>query len=418
MQFNGSAYNFRQLYLNFILDDQPAGSFNRTLTDNFQFNVSVFSRNNLEIKNHTFVMELNDPTLDSFVLFDYASYMYNDSAGPPEVQHVEFDLSEEKQKPHPEVTILFAMAGSITGISLLLVYWHGGALIIRRKVELIMKIMHRLIVKPISDWIDRRSHLRSLRRRIPRALEATEYSYRYDSSAQPSYSRLLGDTRSQYIFGVLSEWAHTSLFKKGITGVYWLQGSENSWRSALAQKLAKGCEGKELLATFFFSSRDPNRNNPQYLALAIAHDLNRQQPDGRPGWFRLEEETVESQFKMLVVGTFLNWRTRLYDGFRFPLRIMMASSTLIILDGLDECGSDSEQERVLSLVLSAMEKKLPVRFLICSRPTEHLRQQFDKPDLHRYTRILSLDNDANTPLANRNIKAVTPRAADESSSMV
>ncbi|KAF9260171.1 hypothetical protein L218DRAFT_824343, partial [Marasmius fiardii PR-910] len=184
---------------------------------------------------------------------------------------------------------------------------------------------------------------------------------------------------------------------------YWLQGSDNIWRSAVAQKLAKECEGKELLATFFFSSTDSNRSNPRYLALAIAHGMLAnfgtrngviQAVQDSPNILD-PEASVESQFKTLVIGAFSNWRNKLYETFRFSLHLMAASSTLIIFDSLDECGSNNEQEQVLSLVLSAMEKQLPFRFLICSRPTDHLQQQFDKPNLHRYTKILSLDSNSN-----------------------
>ncbi|KAF9260168.1 hypothetical protein L218DRAFT_947086 [Marasmius fiardii PR-910] len=214
------------LYLNFLLDSQPAESFNRTpdqLTDSFQYNVSVFSRDNLENKAHTFIIALNDPLNDSFVLFDYASYVYDD------------DTVKAKFKAS---LVGYIFVGLASGMGFLMFIWY-------------------------------------LKSRLLDALKATEYSYRFNSPAQPSYLELLGDTRSQYIYGVLSDWAHTRLPKKGSAGagIYWLQGSESSWRSAVAQKLAKECEEKELLSTFFFSTEDPNRNTPRYLTLAIAHEM-------------------------------------------------------------------------------------------------------------------------------------------------
>ncbi|KAF9260173.1 hypothetical protein L218DRAFT_622057 [Marasmius fiardii PR-910] len=242
---------------------------------------------------------------------------------------------------------------------------------------------------------------------IRNVLEEIEYSYRYNSHSQPSYDKLLGDTRSHYVLGVLSGWAHASRLKKGAVGVYWLQGSDSVWRSAIAQRLAKSCEGKELLATFFFSSKDRNRNKFKYLVLAIAHEMmitNCGTRDtiiravhAKPDIFRA---SVETQFETLVTGAFLNWRKKLHNAF-FPLHVVTASSTLIILDGLDECSSARAQTRVLSLVLSAMENKLPVRFLICSRPTVHLQKAFHDPNLRQYTKIVSLDSDSDTPLAIR-----------------
>ncbi|KAF9260159.1 hypothetical protein L218DRAFT_1079536 [Marasmius fiardii PR-910] len=412
----GTSYIVWPLYLNFILDGHPAGSFNRTpdqLTDTFQYNVSVFSRKNLENKAHTFIMELDDPTLDSFVLFDYASYVYeNGVEGENNVAPVTPVKSEVNSQVFNHSGLIGGVVSGVVGgiVSLFLLYW----------------------AKPIIEvgaeelgWTALRRR-RDLKKKVSDALKATEYSYRYNSSAQPSYLKLFGDTRSQYVYGVLSDWAHTRITKKGVTGVYWLQGSDCVWRSALAQKLAKECEGKELLATFFFSTKDPNRNHPRFLALAIVHEMLTTGCLGtRVSILQmlalryptsLDNYSLNSQFAMLVTGT-SNWRTKLYDAFRFPSRIMKASSTLIVLNGLDECGSDQEQDQVLSYIYLAMTKKLPVRFLVCSRPTDYLQKRFSHLNLRCHTKIVSLDSDWNTPLATRKIKAVNPRVADESLSM-
>ncbi|KAF9267029.1 hypothetical protein L218DRAFT_1063421 [Marasmius fiardii PR-910] len=67
-------------YLTFTLDGQPVlPAFSQDpeqLTDKIQYNVSVFSQNNLENKNHTFVMEVANPQNKSYVYFDFATYIY------------------------------------------------------------------------------------------------------------------------------------------------------------------------------------------------------------------------------------------------------------------------------------------------------------------------------------------------------
>ncbi|KAF9267030.1 hypothetical protein L218DRAFT_955504 [Marasmius fiardii PR-910] len=183
-----------------------------------------------------------------------------------------------------------------------------------------------------------------------------------------------------------------------------MQGSNAVERSAVAQKLAKACEEKELLVTFFFSSEDPNRNNPRYLVLAIVHEMSLAISSIRNRILGIVEDrpdilqaSIETQFKTLVVGNFLSWRSKLRDAFS-PSRIMTASSTLVIIDGLDECLSVSEQERVLSLVQSAMEKKLPVRFLICSRLEPEIQKIFNGDGLRQYMEMISLDSNDSNPL--------------------
>ncbi|KAF9260165.1 hypothetical protein L218DRAFT_1003084 [Marasmius fiardii PR-910] len=411
----GTSYIAWPLYLNFTLDGLPAGSFNRTpdqLADTFQYNVSVFSRNNLENKAHTFIMELNDndPTLDSFVLFDYASYVYDNGVG--EVQHAEVKSESSSRK-------LANRGGLISGV-VVGVVCGIGFLVGAGPFLLYLVITIGAVGAEVLGWTALRRR-RDLKMKVLDELKAIGYSYQYNS-AQPSYLKLLGDTRSQYVYGALSDWAHTRISKKRVAGVYWLQGSDRVWRSALAQKLAKDCEGKELLATFFFSTEDPNRNTPRYLPLAIAHGMLTTGSFGTrlsileqlSRFPRPIENTLDSQFKMLVA---FDWRTKLYNAFSFPSCIMKASSTLIILDGFDECGSDGKKDRVLSYISSALTEKLPVRFLICSQPTDYLRKRFGRPGLRMYAKIVSLDNDWGTPLAVRKIKVINPQAADTSLSM-
>ncbi|KAF9264439.1 hypothetical protein L218DRAFT_844397, partial [Marasmius fiardii PR-910] len=71
------------------------------------------------------------------------------------------------------------------------------------------------------------------------------------------------------------------------------------------------------------------------------------------------------------------------------------SPTLIIIDGLDECLALGDQQQVLSLVLSAMEHRLPLRFLICSRPELQIQDRFNQQNLQQFTKSISLNNDLN-----------------------
>ncbi|KAF9254676.1 hypothetical protein L218DRAFT_836831, partial [Marasmius fiardii PR-910] len=58
----------------------------------------------------------------------------------------------------------------------------------------------------------------------------------------------------------------------------WLRGSAGTGKSAITQTIAEACEGKNLLATLFFSRSDPNRNTSRYLALAIADAITTNVP--------------------------------------------------------------------------------------------------------------------------------------------
>ncbi|KAF9260151.1 hypothetical protein L218DRAFT_1079533 [Marasmius fiardii PR-910] len=125
LMLNPTAFNYRSqdcvvcfLHPSGTYDQSVGPPFSRTpdqLTDSFQYNVTVFS-NNLENKPHTFTMQINDPTHYSFVLFDYASYVYDD--GVAEVKH-DVPKPEAKQKSNLGL-VIGAVVGGIIAIPLLI----------------------------------------------------------------------------------------------------------------------------------------------------------------------------------------------------------------------------------------------------------------------------------------------------------
>ena len=67
-------------------------------------------------------------------------------------------------------------------------------------------------------------------------------------------------------------------------------------------------------------------------------------------------------------------------------------SYLVIIDGLDECHDKVTQQLILQLLCEAITvHKLPLRFLIGSRPESHIRDSFDQENLYRVTRRVVLD---------------------------
>ena len=57
-------------------------------------------------------------------------------------------------------------------------------------------------------------------------------------------------------------------------------------------------------------------------------------------------------------------------------------SYLIIIDGLDECHDKVTQQSILRLLCETITfHKLPLRFLIGSRPESHIRDSFDQESL-------------------------------------
>jgi hypothetical protein len=73
-------------------------------------------------------------------------------------------------------------------------------------------------------------------------------------------------------------------------------------------------------------------------------------------------------------------------------RCVPISITLVIVDGLDECHDQATQQFILRLLCETITvHKLPLRFLIGSRPESHIREIFDQESLYAVTRRVVLD---------------------------
>ena len=79
------------------------------------------------------------------------------------------------------------------------------------------------------------------------------------------------------------------------------------------------------------------------------------------------------------------------DAFK-SLSPLPQRSYLVIIDGLDECHDKATQQLILRLLCETITvHKLPLRFLIGSRPESHIRTSFDQECLYTVTHRVVLD---------------------------
>ncbi|KAL0062731.1 hypothetical protein AAF712_010426 [Marasmius tenuissimus] len=149
-----------------------------------------------------------------------------------------------------------------------------------------------------------------------------------------------------------------------------------------------------LVSSFFFFRSDPRRNNPSALVPMIAHGLTTTTPlmqnyieqkiSTDP---TILDAALEVQFRELVVDPALRWSSQ---------RAIWGSPVgphIVILDGLDECGNEETQLRILAIIRSAYEQtaQFPLRFLICSRPEAWIREAFCDEHLRKLLKVVVLD---------------------------
>jgi hypothetical protein len=165
-------------------------------------------------------------------------------------------------------------------------------------------------------------------------------------------------------------------------GVYWLNGMAGTGKSTIARTIARRCaEQKQLGASFFTrgggdlaSARKFVTSVARQLAAASA-PLKRHICQALHGT-NIASVALQNQWRRLVLEPLAcgnGWREAVVLTFRKQRPLVL------VVDALDECGSDDDVALLLSL-LSSSEGKLVrrrLRILVTSRPETQIRHCFD-----------------------------------------
>ena len=184
-------------------------------------------------------------------------------------------------------------------------------------------------------------------------------------------------TRRDILFQ-LERWLNDEQDKR----VFWLNGLAGTGKSTIAQTFAETSFADGKLGASFFCSRDfIDRSNLRSIFPTLAFQLAHRYPRFRKELLPVLKaspdvgrQTLCSQMEKLVVGPFQAAQT----------------STLIIIDALDEC-QDEEPASALLSVLSRYVDKIPlVKFFITGRPEPRIRSGFRLESLRPHTDVLRL----------------------------
>ena len=161
----------------------------------------------------------------------------------------------------------------------------------------------------------------------------------------------------------------------------WLYGPAGAGKSAIAQTIAELLEEAGLLAAaFFFSRNAAGRNDKTPLVATLVYQLIISIPEIRARVLEAVEEdpalfsrSIEAQIQALIVkplNAVANDETL--------ASILLSRPRLIILDGLDECRTTSAQTHILNALSTSVKRlRIPLFFLIASRPEQDIRQAFN-----------------------------------------
>jgi hypothetical protein len=110
-----------------------------------------------------------------------------------------------------------------------------------------------------------------------------------------------------------------------------------------------------------------------------------------PGLRQHVNHIMELDSTLLTKSMDVQLRTLVIDAFRH-LSPLPQHPYLVIIDGLDECHDNATQQLILRLLCETITvHKLPLRFVIGSRPESHIRDSFDQESLYTVTRRVILD---------------------------
>jgi hypothetical protein len=175
--------------------------------------------------------------------------------------------------------------------------------------------------------------------------------------------------------------------------VMWLYGPAGAGKSAIAETIAEMCEWEMiLLASFFFSRNDPSRCTVKPLIATIVYQITLNLPDVREAILGAIEhdplifsKSFAVQVETLIVAPLQPLAEAGY--FNDP-----TSRRLVIIDGLDECSDPKVQQNILQVLANAQQQhRLPLVFLIASRPEQHISLTFNTGLLSGSTSCLALD---------------------------
>src|SRR6188768_2098327 len=170
------------------------------------------------------------------------------------------------------------------------------------------------------------------------------------------------------------------------SSIFWLRGPAGHGKTALEFTIAEICKKEGLLiGSFFFSNRIANCSDGGVLFSTLAAQLIQAFPKTKPYIDKairndphIFDKALETQMKALIVEPIqrIARMTRVINTVTFGLK---SYPTLIVIDGLDECAGFDIQDEIIKVIGDLVQQlRLPLRFLIASRPEPNLCVAFDK----------------------------------------
>ncbi|KAF8901189.1 hypothetical protein CPB84DRAFT_1747191 [Gymnopilus junonius] len=174
--------------------------------------------------------------------------------------------------------------------------------------------------------------------------------------------------------------------------VFWLHGRVGEGKTSIMRSVAHTLipYGNGDVPTFFFGRGKGKREQSQYLFLTLAQQL---MPRISGLWEHLNEIMIE---KPTLPSSSMDSQVRslFIDAFQRLEQSTALAPQVILIDGLDECNSETDQQTILRLIGEMITvHALPLLFIIASRPEPHIREMFEGDVLYPITLQATISED-------------------------
>src|SRR6266576_2792664 len=160
--------------------------------------------------------------------------------------------------------------------------------------------------------------------------------------------------------------------------IFWLSGPAGAGKSAITQTIAEHCEGTHLAAFFFFQRNTSDRGVLDRLFLILVWQLVASIPKIRP-YLESTLKTERSIHSKSITVQFNRLFMKVFESLLRDEPGLRPEKDLVIVDAIDECDSDRDQNTFLTLIGNELtSQRIPLRFLICSRPEPHIQETFNQ----------------------------------------
>ncbi|KAF8985585.1 hypothetical protein BDQ17DRAFT_1393750 [Cyathus striatus] len=172
--------------------------------------------------------------------------------------------------------------------------------------------------------------------------------------------------------------------------IEWIYGPAGAGKSAISRSVAEREDMKDILCGFFAFSRNSSmRNTVDPLVPTLAYQLatyiretKKQISDTVEDDPQIFSKSLEFQIQKLIVDPFKSYLQKSNNN----------KARCMIIDGLDECQDPKVQCNIIhSIVKNMSQSRIPLHFIILSRPELEIRSIFKRMNISDYCTVLELD---------------------------